>query len=426
VRSSTAILAVALAIAAHCSLQAVTISIPADRPTIQSAIDTASPGDTIRVVPQAHDGPGNRDLDFRGKNVMLAMAIDGVDGWIDRPSYLLGWNSLSFVDRNAIIITNGDADTFPIRYLQIAEDLRTDIDVVCLPMLMSPEYVRLLKDRGVPMTLTEAGVDALSPFAFIPREVAGRTATNMADFVLFDIINESRDERPIYFAVTVADYRGFYDNLSLEGVVFRLVDEVGKHQTDLDAVRKNAFENYRYDYIFDLETGCRLMSLFPVPDRTAHLVRNYAAGFSRLAFAVMREPEPDIEEAIRLYGLALLFAPDYGPALNGLIAIHAVRRRDPQSALPYAERLINGSSDNPTTLTRFAGVHLMIAEELEGEGREEEARPYLEISEANYGKVLAEEPQNEEIAEVLKRVREKLGREEDTRTLGESSPERGD
>ncbi|MFH1690922.1 MAG: right-handed parallel beta-helix repeat-containing protein [Candidatus Eisenbacteria bacterium] len=48
---------------------------------IQDAIDVASEGDTVLVAPCTYTGPGNRDLDFGGTNIVL-MSLAGADSTI--------------------------------------------------------------------------------------------------------------------------------------------------------------------------------------------------------------------------------------------------------------------------------------------------------------------------------------------------------
>src|SRR5205807_906878 len=56
---------------------ATTFNVPADKPTIQSAINAASNGDTILVAPGSYSGHGNTDIDFGGKAVTV-VSSDGV------------------------------------------------------------------------------------------------------------------------------------------------------------------------------------------------------------------------------------------------------------------------------------------------------------------------------------------------------------
>ncbi len=51
--------------------QAATIHVPADQPTIQAGINVAIPGDTVLVADGTYTGPGNKNMSFQGKNIVL-------------------------------------------------------------------------------------------------------------------------------------------------------------------------------------------------------------------------------------------------------------------------------------------------------------------------------------------------------------------
>jgi predicted outer membrane repeat protein len=117
---STLIILLFTAVFAH----AATRLVPAQYPNIQAAIDDCNDGDTVIVAPGTYTGPGNHDIDFKGKaitvrstdpndpNVVAATIIDC--NAVPPADYHRGFNFESGEDANSILagltIINGYAN----------------------------------------------------------------------------------------------------------------------------------------------------------------------------------------------------------------------------------------------------------------------------------------------------------------------------
>lgn len=325
-------------------------------------------------------------------------------------AYYYAWNILNFLEEDALLITNGDNDTFPVWYLQEVEGVRKDVNVVNLSLIQINWYIKQLKQNGVPMSFTYEQIEQMHPYWARDPETNEYRMVTLRDVAVHDIIRENNGERPVYFAVTVDNFMGYYDRLGLEGMVFRLMDERPPMGVNVEKTYENCFENYHYDSIVDKEDDWRVIDDVYKPPTSQRLITNYAAGFARLGYVAAQSDPPDVEEAIRLYEIALRFAPDYAPSLNGLVAIYAARLYQPERALPYVQKLVGVQPDSPEAWIRYAGVHLMMAEKLERQGELDEAGSYYDEAVETYERILRMNPQEPGVYPTLLTIYQRLGR----------------
>ena len=242
-----------------------------------------------------------------------------------------GYNMLATVAPDGVIYTNGDNDTFPLWFVQEVKHFRKDVRVLNLSLLNTPWYLWQLKhlDPKVPLSFTDQEIQDLRPY----RERSGKIMM-IKDMAAKDIIQQCEGKRPVYFAVTVADFMGYDANLVLEGLAFRYSYSPVRDAIDVPRTLYNLYDVYKYRGLLKSATGGEAeapnfadVGKWVVPDsidlgtpytydtrvykddNTKRLVTNYAAAHLKLCVHYLETREYD--KAVRELERAITISPDF-------------------------------------------------------------------------------------------------------------------
>jgi len=217
-------------------------------------------------------------------------------------------NMLNSCEPDAILFTNGDMDTFPVFYLQAVENCRRDVTVINLSLLNTSWYIKTMRDAnpfgslGIPVQLDDAAVDALKPELFKRQEMnlafvdakqqahrytwtmtptVEKRAIRVQDRMVLHIIEQNKEVRPLYFAVTVYEDNllGLNKYLNCEGLALRLQDKADEKQSQERLARH--LNSFTFDSI--------VKGLCGLQPSVCGLVQNYRGVYLKLAQDLARQ-----------------------------------------------------------------------------------------------------------------------------------------
>jgi len=163
-----------------------------------------------------------------------------IEPWLINYNY----NVLMSLEKDAIIFTNGDNDTYPCWMLQKVLAIRPDVQLLNISLAPTDFYLeRVMKERGI-----DIDVKSLLKKAFKDNEGAKSFSKGIFVQEVCKAISNVKPEIPLYFALTV--YENFYkplkENLYVVGLAFRYSPE---RIDNLAFLKKNMEERFRLDYL---------------------------------------------------------------------------------------------------------------------------------------------------------------------------------
>jgi hypothetical protein len=216
-------------------------------------------------------------------------------------------NMLIVLPEHAIILTNGDNDTFPLWCLQYSENFRKDITVLNIPLINTNWFIKevMRRDSLFPIKLSESEIDNLKVIKWRDSTIVipinknadlGLLSNSLAqdtilikisptmggaylliqDQIVLDILKNNNWQRPIYFATTV-DSRNIpwlQSYFCLEGLSNRIVP-TKSFSVNIDKMKENLFHRYLYQGFADKRVY--------VDGVTQNMALNYLSAFMALA-----------------------------------------------------------------------------------------------------------------------------------------------
>lgn len=248
------------------------------------------------------------------------------------------YNLLNSCEKDAIMFTNGDNDTFPLWFLQEVEKVRKDVRIANLSLLNTDWYILQLKHRmGVPITLEDKQIQwvrvpyqgqmidrpaepyfdpvrntthYLMPF---PDQAAGRMI-RVQDLMIEHIVRANNWKYPIYFSATVSagNRVGLDRHLLIQGYAYKIVPQEGIGMVDTNLTYQLLFQKCQYRGLADENVY--------KDENTVGLLINYPEKMIELAG--FYQQAGDTTKAVDILEKAVKIYPDYWRICAALITTY--------------------------------------------------------------------------------------------------------
>jgi hypothetical protein len=219
--------------------------------------------------------------------------------------YDYAYNLLMSCEKDGILFTGGDNDTFPLWFLQEAEDVRRDVRIVNLSLLNTKWYIKQLKDLEpiVPISFSddiirdrldhkrnplERSVAYKMPQAGITVNLPGRDRKNLlniADQMVVNIVDSNKWKKPVYFATTISphNFMGLDPYLQIQGLVYRVMPApvLASERIELEKTVYLIDKVYRFRNLGD--------GSIPISETSQNILSTYANTFFQVGIS-LRNP----------------------------------------------------------------------------------------------------------------------------------------
>ncbi len=247
-------------------------------------------------------------------------------GDMPRPLFDYGRNMVVGAPENAIILTNGDNDTYPpLAYQTITGD-RRDVAIVNLSLLNTKGYARHVQRKGVPLGLSD---DEIGKLAHTKEKLISAQLQEK----IFESLKGAGWPRPLFYSVTVPpENRVLPCRTVLEGILERIVEPADgkKESSEIDLARCREL----FDTVYRLESVTDPLVDWERESSVARMGTNYVHVLVEVGKSLMSEGARE-EGGRHLYrAVSILAFHDLGEEAKDLIAWW--EREAPKS--PYLAR----------------------------------------------------------------------------------------